>query len=84
MKYIVINGSEIHIFGRHLNHRSVAMKLAPVEHITSAGFVGRRDDGKLVCFGHSSSLDLGSRPYDTVLLRASLCVGSRDKKESGR
>lgn len=74
MKYIVLktqDGEMPVLFPRGLVHRDTAEKFAPLA-VASAGFVATRN-GKLTCFGASSSLGLGARPrHDTALLARAL------------
>ena len=66
MKYILFKGvflpEEGHTFFEISNHREVAIKLGVKHKIISAGFMKFREDGQAVCYGHSESLNVESRP----------------------
>jgi hypothetical protein len=70
MKYIVFDHTEIIIFRALVSHDKMAFRF-PDKKPTSAGFVGK-DGGKLVCYGRSYTLDLGSIPFDSDLLNVGI------------
>ena len=79
MKYIVFaasGGMEAPVLFPHsFTHSWVAGELRPLKAV-SAGFVETDAAGQIRCYGHSSSLNLASRPeVDTALVRAHLGGG---------
>jgi hypothetical protein len=66
MKYIVFDTVNIVTFPPHISHNKMRDRF-PDMRPTSAGFIGW-DRGKLVCYGRSESLDIGSIPFDSSLL----------------
>ena len=74
MKYIVFksaDGEAPVLFPHEFTHSWVAGELRPLQ-VVSAGFVEIKN-GRLRCFGHSSSLRIASRgEADTALVQAHL------------
>jgi hypothetical protein len=66
MKYILFEGEnfpeEMHVFFESSNHKQVAMSLGVASKIISAGFIKIKEDGQAVCYDHSESLKVDSRP----------------------
>lgn len=77
MKYIVMGGLDLVMFPCHIEHAKHATLLGGTDKVTSAGFVGTDDQGKLYCYGESFSLHVSSnQQQDTRLLHLLLKQGS--------
>ncbi len=68
MKYINHEHLGIIVFGHHVTHFDMARELSGK--ISSAGFVGKDEQGNLYCHGRSESLNLDSNKEDTLILRS--------------
>lgn len=76
MKYIVFDHVHMRTFFAPKSHVDEAA-CHPNEKPTSAGMIGW-ENGKLVCYGRSERLGIGSIPFDTTLLDCGIKEIRRD------